>query len=593
MKRFLILGIFFSFFSAIGYNQKAEISLKEYFADAEFFFASEEYSDALQEYLEVYKRGYEGNANINYKIGICYLNIPAQKEKSIEYLVAASEKVSSKYRGSTLSETTAPIDAFLFLGNAYRVNNKLGKAIESYNHYLSILPELAVEEKGYALKQIEACNIAQEFFNDSAKVTFKNLGQIINTSSSNHNCVVSADGSTMVFMTKLPFYDAVFMSKKRGSNWSRPVNITPQIMSDGDQFVTGISHSGSCILLARQDAFDSDIYISYYENGEWTKSKPLGKPFSSRYFESHASFGKDENTIFFTSNRPGGIGGMDIYYSVRKPDGAWGEPVNIGADINTPLNEDTPFLSDQGNRLYFSSQGHMNMGGYDFFAAHLTDSGWTNPENLRYPLSTTDDDLFHFPWKEGEAAYVQKIFDDGLGSWDIYMVEPAIEAPVAEPVAEVIKEAVQETQDKKAETIEFESKPVLFGFDAYTLTAEAKAEINRYIALLKKHPALSITVKGYTDALGPEHYNMLLSERRAATVVKYMTEQGLAPEKLKIMGMGESNFIAANTKPDGSDNPEGRKLNRRVELEISGIDPSKIIIRRIDIVPREFKIPEK
>jgi outer membrane protein OmpA-like peptidoglycan-associated protein/tetratricopeptide (TPR) repeat protein len=598
MKRFILL-LFVNLIAFSGFSQKRDIPLKEYFADAEFFFVSEEYVDALQDYLEVSKRGYEDNANINYRIGICYLYIPEQKEKSIDYLLKASANASGKFTGSTLNEVFAPLDVFLYLGNAYRVTNNLEKAIETYNKYLSLIPEAAKEERSYTLKQIEACNIAREFMANPLNFEFKNLGSLINTNNANTNCVVSGDGSTMVYMTKLPFYDAVFMSQKRGNNWSRPINITPQIQSDGDQIITGISHDGKTILLVKEDVFDSEIYISYFEEGQWTKSKPIGKSINGRYYESHASFGNNDSTIFFASNRPGGIGEMDIYYSKKQAKDNWSEPVNIGDDVNTNLNEDSPFLTSDGKSLYFSSQGHLNMGGYDLFVAHLTDSGWSDPENLKYPISTSDDDLFFYPWDNGKTGYIQKILSDGLGSWDIYSIgEKAIE-PVEEPIVQQVveepKEVVKETKqiEEPVKTIEFEVKPLLFGFDAYTITEEAKTEISKYISLLKSNKTLKLVITGHTDALGPDNYNLLLSERRASTIVKYIVSQGIPADRLKAVGMGEKLFIASNTNSDGSDNPEGRKFNRRVEFEITGIDESTIIIRRINIVPAELKIQEK
>src|SRR4030042_5460696 len=112
--------------------------LKEYFLDAEFFFAQEEYYDALYDYMELYNNGYRDNANINYRMGVCYLNIPGQKDKSISFLNVATQTVTTKYKAGSFKEKRAPVDAWLFLGNAYRVNNQLDKAIEVYTHYKSL-----------------------------------------------------------------------------------------------------------------------------------------------------------------------------------------------------------------------------------------------------------------------------------------------------------------------------------------------------------------------------------------------------------------------------------------------------------------------
>ncbi len=590
----ILLPVILIFSCTVLYSQKKEITIREYFADAEFFFAAEEYVDALQDYLEVYKRGYEESASINYRIGVCYLNIPGQKEKAVNYLLKSCENVSPKYTGTTIHEEFAPIDAYLYLGNTYRVLYEFDKALEGYNTYLGLLPEQASEEKKYAEKQIEAVHIAKEFVHSPATVEFTNMGKLINNNRANHNCVVSGDGSTLVFMTKLPFYEAVYMSKRRGDNWSRPINITPQLMSDGDQFVTGISYEGNTLLLAKQDVFDSDIYISRYENGKWSKSKLISKSINSRYWESHASFSKSGDTIFFTSNRRGGIGGMDIYSVAKEKNGDWGEPVNLGANVNTELNEDTPFISADGKTLYFSSQGHMNMGGYDLFVSYFSDTGWTVPENLHYPLSTTDEDLFYYPENNGERAYIHRILEGGNGHWDIYMVSFPNEMAEEEgvPLAKKTEEEVVEKTEEKVELkkTEFEVAPILFSFDAYTISSESKEVLNSYIKLLGEKKEINLTIIGYTDALGPEAYNQRLSERRAEMVKKFFVEKGVAEERIEVVGMGEKNFIAINKKPNGEDSPEGRRYNRRAEFQFKNVNNTGIIIKIVNIVPEELRV---
>ncbi len=593
MKQLLLFTVFLGMTLSVC-AQKRDVPLKEYFADAEFFLAAEEYVDALHDFIEVSKRGYENNANINYKIGVCYLNIPGQKNKSIEYLTKASLSASSKYVASTLNEQFAPLDVYLYLGNAYRVVNNLDKAIETYNVYISLLPDVAKEEKGYANKQIEACNIAREYMNNPIYVKFNLLPSPINSSLSNHNCIVSGDGNIMVFMTKLPFYEAILMSnKKSDGNWSRPINITPQLMSDGDQWATGISYDGKTLLLTREDEFDSDILISKFENGQWTKSEPISANINSRFWESHASFSRDGNTIYFTSNRSGGVGEMDIYSSILQENGEWGAPKNLGKGINTSLNEDSPFVTMDGKSLYFSSQGHKNMGGYDFFVAHLNDTGWANPENLLYPLSTTDEDLLYFPWDTGQVAYMQRIADGGLGSWDIYMVDFTPPPTAEEPIAEVTPVPMESEASKIQEptrVFELEVSPILFGFDNSALSPQTLAELDKYIKLMKDNPTVKLTIVGNTDALGPEEYNQSLSVRRAVSIMKILTKKGIDASRIEVIGMGETQPVAINANPDGSDNPEGRAFNRRAEFKITGIDEKTLLIKRAEIVPPQLRI---
>lgn len=614
-------------------GQASEIALKEYYIDAEFFMAQEFYADALHDYIEVYKRGYKDNANINYKIGRCYLEIPGKKDKSIEYLEKAKSSASNKYKGATLAETFAPIDVYLYLGNAYRVNNMLDKAIESYKIYKTLIPTDETELQKYADKQTEACNVASEFISNPKDVVFENMGNTINSSSDDYKAVFSGDGNSIFFMHKLPFYDAVSVSKNINGKWSRPENITPQIMSDGDQFVCSVSFDGQTIILTKEDEFNSDLYISKYVDNRWTPSEPIkGVEINTKYWESHGSISKDGQYLYFTSNRKGGVGEMDIYVSRLNATGVWGPARNLGKSINTELNEDTPFITEDGKTLYFSSQSYANMGGYDLFFSHnMNDSIWSVPENLGYPYSTTDDDLFYFPFNNGKVGYISRIRPGGYGGMDIYKIASKVE--ISEPLAEAIdtitetkvEEAIVEkvTEQTIAETVKqsvedtvkppveeeikqpevkpeetkpvepviktFEISPILFEFDKASLTVGGKALLDKMVMLLKENPNVTIVISGFADVLGPEDYNLRLSEQRALQTLTYMVEKGVDAKRLKAVGKGETDFIAPNSKADGSDFPEGRKYNRRAEFEISGIDASTLIIKRIDPVPDNIK----
>lgn len=597
MKRLLLLLILFVFSISV-FSQKKEITVKEYFADAEYFLIQEEYQDALHDYLQVYSKGFENNANINYHIGICYINIPGQKEKSIEYFEKSVANASKKYRESTLNEVYAPLDAYLYLGNAYRINYELDTAVKCYNKYLEVNTDQSEDEKVYVEKQIEACYIAKEFVMSPKKVEFVNFGSLINSSSSNYNAVISGDGSTMVYMNKLPFYEAIYMSKRRGDNWSRPINITPHLMSDGDQIVTGISYDGKTLLVAKSDVFNSDIYISRFVDGQWSKSKPISKNINTKYWESHASFSSDGKTIYFTSNKKGGIGAMDIYKSVLDEDGNWGAAKNLGNGINTPLNEDTPFVNDDGTKLFYSSQGHRNIGGYDYFYSEYVDTAWTYPQNLQYPLSTTDEDLFYYPIANGEKAITHRILEDGYGMFDIYEVsfptEVEMEETIAEQIAVDVEEELEQTQmDVEVPKTELVIKPILFAFDKAVLSTDAKRQIAQLIQVLNSDSDITIRIIGYTDALGPENYNMLLSKRRANEVANYFISEGISKTRVDIIGKGEMDFVASNKTSSGADNPEGRKYNRRVEFELIGIDEEFFIIKKVNIVPEHLQLNKK
>jgi outer membrane protein OmpA-like peptidoglycan-associated protein/tetratricopeptide (TPR) repeat protein len=636
---FFVFAIMIPF--SLSAQGKEQVNLKEYFLDAEYFFAEESYVDALYDYLEIYNNGYKENANINYRIGICYLNIPGQKEKSIDYLLEALKGVSPKYKESSLKQTSSPVDAYLYLGNAYRVNDQLSKAIDAYNKYKELAG--AGGESKFADQQILACNTAMRFMENPVHVRITNVGDSINGNSSNFKAVVSGDGRTMAYMNELPFYNAVYVSHYTDKGWTAPVNITPQIQSDGDQYVSSISYNGADLYLTREDAFNSDIYITKFQNGRWSKSVPLaGEDINTKYWESHASISRDGKTLYFTSNRKGGFGEMDIYKSVLQGNGQWGKPVNLGNVINTALNEDTPFITDNDSVLYFSSQGHENMGGYDIFKSRLGPNGqWMEPENLKYPINTTDDNLFYYPWRNARIIYAALIRPGGFGKEDIYAIQSEGDKPLADVIAELIQPVnkpevtamvttpaapvVQPAENTKqaeprtppAEAAknqpvvneqpapapavapvvpanqpqaprEIDLTPVYFAFDNFKLTPDGEAQLKKIYQLMTDFPDVRVRLIGHADAKGTAEYNLGLSQKRAKTTLQYLVNLGIDPGRLSSTGMGEKNFVAINSNPDGTDNPEGRQLNRRVEYEITGTNDLLIKIR-IPPIPENLK----
>ncbi len=646
-----------------GYAQQIDATLKENFQDAEYFFSQESYPDALVEYLKLNKK-FPDNANYNYKIGICYLNMPGQKGKAVAYLQKAAQNVSSAYKDGVITEKRAPLDAFLYLGNAFRVNNQLDNAIIAYKRYKNLVGKTDQQDIDYANQQIEACKTAQEYMNNPDKVKETNLGRTINNSAANIRPVLSGDGKTLAYVTKLKFYDGIYISRMGKNGWQLPVEITSQIISDGNQYPAGLSYKGDTLFLNKEDNFNSDIYMSTFARGVWSPSKPLGRNINTRYWESYGSITDNGKEFYFASNRKGGVGNMDIYVSHKQPNGEWGEPLCLGKNINTVLNEDCPVISPDGKILFFSSQGHQTMGGFDiFYSKRLSGDEWSEPVNLGYPINTTDDDLYFAPEENGHYFYLARNEKGGLGESDIYRFEllpdarnklgllyeiKGVEvphdsllnvAPDSMAVAKIItpvtvkketagketkteKPVVQTTVTKdtsRAKTepklvttmktagkdttkVRQEVKPnavventrmeimgVLFAFNSYNLTAEASAQLDKVVKALKTYDQVVVKINGYADSRGSGHANMAISKLRAESVARYLASNGISEKRMKIEAFGSDHPIAANTKVDGSDNPAGRRLNRRVEFRIVANPAEMLIIKEIP-VPDHLKV---
>jgi hypothetical protein len=416
-KAIILLAICFSTLNT-GFGQQST-DLKEVFLAAESYFLFEEFEEALPLYLKIH-RAEPNNYNLCFKIGVCYLNDPYEKAKSIFYLEKASKNINPKYKESNYKELGAPLDALFYLGNAYRVNNILDKARDSYKKFQSQM-NTEIYDDALVVEQLTACDIAEKLMKKPVDMDVDILSNGINTRFADKNPAVSGDETKMVFISQLQFYDAVFYSEKKNGEWSSPRNITPELGVDGDVYPTCLSYDGTQLVVYRNDDFIGNLYTSTLVNGLWTPLVKMNDNINTKYWESHASLSRDGKTLYFTSNRKDGFGGLDVYKSAKLSNGDWGTPVNLGPTINTPYNEETPFITENGRKLFFSSYGHYNMGGYDVFMSVLkADSTWATPVNLGYPVNSTDDDVFFCPVKDGEIAYFPVYQETGYGKYDLY-----------------------------------------------------------------------------------------------------------------------------------------------------------------------------
>ncbi len=414
----LIVTIIFSV-SVFGQENK---NLQDTFLEAEYFFMNEHYPDALSIYLQLYEK-LPDNANLAYCIGVCYLNIPGEKNLSVNYLETASKNISAKHKEGTITQISAPYDALYDLAKAYRINYMFDKAKETYKKYAGTLLPDDRENQEYINHEIEVCDMAKNLIANPVSYTEENIGEIFNDEKANFNPLISADGKSFAYMVSLKFYDAVMFSRLVNGKWTVPVNITPELQSDGDFYISCLSADGKLLFLSKDDNYTSDIYVSSYNGKSWSKTMKLNKNINTKYWESHGFVSDTGDELVFASDKPGGFGGLDLYIS-HKVNGDWGPAVNLGPEINTQFNEDRPFLINNGKTLFFSSQGHDNMGGYDIFRSDLQSNGlWSKPKNIGYPINTPDDNFFFMPIGDGKSGYYSIYKESGgFGKEDIYKI---------------------------------------------------------------------------------------------------------------------------------------------------------------------------
>ncbi|MBN2481130.1 MAG: PD40 domain-containing protein [Bacteroidales bacterium] len=411
--------------------------------DADYYLMMQEYDRAIRLYQNILKSEPD-NADIKYKIGICYLNTESEKKTAIQYLEEAVEKVSEKYNPGSFKEMNAPIDAYFFLGSAYRVDNQLDKAVKAYQSYKELLNPRDEYNNLLIDQYIRSCHNALGMQQNPVSLLATNVGGPVNNESSNANPVVSGDGQSLAYTSpgSRQGYDIFYTTLTNGV-WGEPGNITSQLGGSSKMFNTSsLSYDGKTLYLVARDPFDSDIYYSTYNRNRWARAEKMDKPVNGKSNETHVSITADGQTLFFTSDRKGGEGDLDIYKSTLNKKGKWSKPVNLGPEINTLFNEDTPFISPDGKTLFFSSEGHEGMGGSDIFRIDLSDPA-AKPVNLGYPINTTDNNYFYFPLEDGNSGYYAMRNEDSYGSYDIYLID-ILPSPVSDIMltqSDVIEEA--------------------------------------------------------------------------------------------------------------------------------------------------------
>ena len=411
--------------------------IKNMFAQAESYYLFGEYELANPLYLTI--ASFEpDNFNILYKIGDCYLNISDEKTKSIQFLEKAVKNASYDANPGMLKEKRAPLDAYFSLARAYMINNELEKALNTLQTFKKLVGE--TEKKGgmknadFIDQQIQACNNAIKYEENPVKIDKVKLPPEFSQGSVNDNPTVSFDGNTIAYTERRGISNAIYISRKKTGKWQTPVDITSEIKAGDDCSTSSLNSNGTMLFLYKEDIEDGNIYSTNFVNGTWTPIKKLNRNVNTKYFESHASISPDGSKLYFTSNKAGGQGGLDIYVTEKDPAGDWGEAKNLGAVINTPFNEDTPFITRNDSLLYFSSEGHSSIGGYDIFrSSKLDNNTWKTPENIGYPLNTTDDDKFFHPFKNGIYAYYSMPTD--YKKREIFYI--GIGVPATEPVFEI------------------------------------------------------------------------------------------------------------------------------------------------------------
>ncbi len=418
-RHLLLLSVLGLAFSSEGMGQYTDPR------KGEEFFDNENYLEAMK----VYKNLIEQNpdkAEYFRKVGICYLRTYKDRTSAAEYLRKASQKEDHK------------AEVWYYLGKAYMMQDEYQKALKNFTKYQANSGIMGgKDDVAYLQGQ---CKSGKELVKHPLDVTFQNLGDTINTQYPDYYPFVAKDESRLVFTSRRRanqgggrefdgyFPSDIWMANERedGNGYEPAKSAGRRVNSKYDEQAVGLSDDGTrmYVYIDRVKKRGS-IYRSEWEHISFGRMEKLGESVNNEEsLEFSASISEDRKTLFFTSDRDGGEGGRDLYMVRKLPTGDWAKPQNLGPKINTKHNEGFPTLSKDNETLYFCSQGHESMGGYDIFKSEWDPqtNTWSKPRNLGYPINDgTDNRTISFT-KSGRSAYLSTFGKGGHGSLDVYKV---------------------------------------------------------------------------------------------------------------------------------------------------------------------------
>ncbi|CCH52712.1 OmpA/MotB domain protein [Fibrisoma limi BUZ 3] len=615
-------------FSSSAQNQKA----KELYDQSIKLFGQRKANEAIPFMQEAIKRD-PNFLDAHLKLGQLY-----EFTKRFEPAIAS-------YRDAVRLQPDNPATgaAYQSLSNILLRLGRYQEALPYLEKYKSLFPDESVQGKRIG-RLIEGARFGQEAVQHPQPVDPKPVSSVLNTTPSQYFPVLTADEQTLVFTALKPEGDEdLYVSSFNGETWSPPISLSSDINTVDNEGTASLSADGRTLVFTacqgRKGFGSCDLYVSRKTGTTWSAPDNLGPTINTRFYESQPSLSADGRRLYFVSDRPGGHGRRDIWRSDIDASGTWGNPVNIGDKVNTPFNEASPFIHANGRSLFFASDGHVGMGGYDLFVADSTSSGWSAPANLGYPINTSEDQASLFVSANGRRAYYSfEEQKDGVSQKSrLYVfdlpeslrerVKPVsflkgviADARTQKPLAATVElidlgtnqvisrvQADEQTGQYTAvlpsggeyalyvsvpgylfkslsfdftqkttgegmalsvplEPVGAASKETLnnlfFESGRYDLADKSRTELDRLSAFLTANPTVRIEIAGHTDDRGDAAANLTLSQKRAQSVVTYLTKAGIDPSRIKAIGYGKTKPVAPNTSD------ENRRLNRRIEWRV-------------------------
>ncbi|MDX2361455.1 MAG: OmpA family protein [Crocinitomicaceae bacterium] len=379
------------------------------------------------------------SANYNYRKGFLIMGSRSDYIAAKPYLLKATENTDKNFDAFSVREESAPLDVYYHLGMCYHLDEDLDEARKNYSLLIENSPK-GSELVSLAKLKLQQCDVAEYLIENPKTAVVENIGNIVNTGFAEYSPVVSLDGTSLYFTSRRNWEDGstdefrdpmlnnhpedIYVSYQDfEGEWTSPEKLA-FCRGELNEATIAVSSDERRIYVYNDGKGGGDIFFSEFGENKFEEIEELRvEGVNTDAWETHITVTPDGENMYFVSNREGGFGGRDIYRVVKLPNGDWSAPQNMGPEINTPYDEDSPFIAINNKTLYYSSNGPQSMGGFDVFVSFRDeDNSWSDPVNMGYPINSTGDDIFYTTTIDGLKGYLSSFRKGGYGEKDIYEI---------------------------------------------------------------------------------------------------------------------------------------------------------------------------
>lgn len=613
MLKKVVLSCLLALVTVAGFAQKEKPKTAGWYEKTgNQYYENKKYLKALP-YLLKYQSFKPTDNDAKFKIGLCYLET-GRAAKAQEYF------------DFLLSQKNVDSEVYHKIAETYHLSHDFDNAILYYKQYLATLDD--DNPKRYFVKDdIKRCAVGRKIIYKDQLGLVENLGDKINTAYDDFAPVFAPGYDNIIYFSSVRdgnfggmfdengkedtlkgnYRSDIYVSRLSKGEWTMTTSLDERYNTVYHDVINCFSKDGGLVYMSQSKDmyFDyGDIYMNNFfeEEGASTESFKLPEPVNSYDWDGDVFF-FNNNTMLISSDRKEGYGGKDIYISNKGIDGKWSKPVNLGPGVNSPYDEVSPFLAVDGKTLYFSSNNLGSIGGYDVFMTKFdeTINNWTKAVNLGLPINSAADDTYFKVSEDGLRAFFSSARPDGFGMRDLYVtyfrrirpeqqnssdtisfqyaIDQGLLSNIVE-ATEVVETPVDES-NTATETERYKFDPLYYAEfgKSETLEMNSLLELNKLIKLMKKHEDLNIELSSHIDNDGTAvHFNLFFSLKNAENVADYMIDQGIAPSRIIMKGLGANYPVSKSKEADGSAIVGGERLNKRIEIKVYRPESIPIIV---------------